>query len=207
LAEHPYATFASSDHLSRTKAKQAQFKTQPGNTMNKPAANLTLNHPTAADLSRIMQIERAGFTAAEAASEAAMDERIRTINDTFIVARDASGTVIGFIVAAIISERYLHDELFAKSVPNPPHGGYCAILSLAVAPEQRGQGIAGQLLQALIATCRIARRDGITLTCLDALIPFYEKNGFTNEGISASQHAGEQWFNLVQDLPAAEAHG
>ena len=102
--------------------------------MNKPAANLTLNHPTAADLSRIMQIERAGFTAAEAASEAAMAERIRTINDTFIVARDASGTVIGFIVAAIISERYLHDELFAKSVPNPPHGGYCAILSLAVAP-------------------------------------------------------------------------
>lgn len=175
--------------------------------MKTPAANLTLNHPTAADLPHIMQIERAGFTAAEAASEAAMAERIRTINDTFIVARDASGTVIGFIVAAIISERYLHDELFAKSVPNPPHGGYCAILSLAVAPEQRGQGIAGQLLQALIATCRIARRDGVTLTCLDALIPFYEKNGFTNEGISASQHAGEQWFNLVQDLPAAEAHG
>ena len=168
--------------------------------MKIPVANLILNHPTAADLPRIMCIERAGFTLAEAASEAAMAERIARINDTFIVARDEDGTVIGFIVAAIIGERYLHDGLFAKSVPNPPHGGYCAILSLAVDPQRRGQGIAGALLQALLAACRAARRDGITLTCLDALIPFYEKNGFSNEGPSASQHAGEQWFNLVMDM-------
>lgn len=33
---------------------------------------LTFNHPTAADLARIMQIENAGFTPEEAASEAAM---------------------------------------------------------------------------------------------------------------------------------------
>ena len=31
----------------------------------------------------------------------------------------------------------------------------------------------------------------------DYLIPYYEKQGFTNEGLSESQYAGEVWYNLV----------
>ncbi len=161
---------------------------------------LTFGHPSQADIPRIMQIEHAGFTPEEAASEAAMRERIDLINDSFIVARNAAGEVLGYVVGPVVNARYIHDDLFKKSRANPPHGGFCAILSLAVAPECRGMGIAGQLLQQLINQSRNACREGITLTCLENLIPFYEKHGFKNEGISDSQHAGETWYNLVIEL-------
>ncbi|MBH5328971.1 GNAT family N-acetyltransferase [Eikenella sp. S3360] len=161
---------------------------------------LSFGHPTQTDLPRIMQIEQAGFTPEEAASEAAMRERIDLINDSFIVARNSAGEVLGYVVGPVVNARYIHDELFKKSRANPPQGGFCAILSLAVAPECRKAGIAGQLLQQLIRQCRAAQREGITLTCLENLIPFYEKHGFQNEGISDSQHAGETWYNLVAEL-------
>lgn len=162
--------------------------------------NYTFDHPVATDLSRIMQIENAGFTPEEAASETAMRERIALINDSFIVARDSENQVIGYVVGPIVNARYIHDDLFTQSKPNPSAGGFCAILSLAVAPEYQGKGIAGALLQELIRQCKASQRDGITLTCLANLIPFYEKNGFKNEGVSASEHAGETWYNLVMEL-------
>lgn len=43
------------------------------------------------DLARIMDIERAGFSEAEAATEAAMKERIEKISDTFFCSRGAGG--------------------------------------------------------------------------------------------------------------------
>jgi hypothetical protein len=32
------------------------------------------------------------------------------------------------------------------------------------------------------------------------LIPFYEKNGYVNQGVAESQHAGVQWFNMSKEL-------
>ena len=158
---------------------------------------MKFDHPNAHDLARIMQIENAGFTPDEAASEAAMKARIALINDSFITARNDENEVVGYVVGPIVNARYIHDDLFTQSQPNPATGGFCAILSLAVAPEYQGKGIAGKLLEELISQCRTAKRDGITLTCLENLIPFYEKHGFKNEGVSASEHAGEIWYNLV----------
>ena len=40
-------------------------------------------------------------------------------------------------------------------------------------------------------------REGINLTCHDYLIPYYEKHGFVNEGISQSNFAGETWYDMV----------
>lgn len=59
---------------------------------------ITFGQPTQVDLGRIMQIEQAGFTAEEAASRATMAQRIDTINDSFIVARNEAGNVVGYIV-------------------------------------------------------------------------------------------------------------
>ncbi len=41
-------------------------------------------------------------------------------------------------------------------------------------------------------------REGITLTCKIELVPFYEKFGFVNHGISESQHGGVRWYNMVK---------
>lgn len=96
--------------------------------------------------------------------------------------------------------RYITDDLFTETVPNPVLGGFQTVLSLATAPEYRGKGIAGKLVQQLIKVCQGAKREAITLTCLENLIPFYKSHGFKNEGVSASERAGETWYNLVYEI-------
>lgn len=164
--------------------------------------NFSFRRPLIQDLEQIMEIERSGFSPAEAASKEAMIERIQVINDSFLLVVNEDDQPIGYAVGPVIPERYLYDELFEKTVPNPSTGGYqtITILSLVVAPAYQKLGIASTLLTELAQRSREAERIGLTLTCLKELIPFYEKNGYQVEGISSSQHAGEIWYDLVLDL-------
>lgn len=151
------------------------------------------------DLAQIMAIERAGFSSAEAATPQAMAQRIAVIPDSFIVATNTLDRVLGYVVGPVIPDRYLTDDLFDQSQANPELGGYQSVLSLAVAPAHRQAHIATRLLTELAKESQAHQRLGITLTCLRRLVPFYEKNGYRNEGVSQSQHAGEVWYNLVLD--------
>ncbi len=152
------------------------------------------------ELVAIMVIEEAGFSPAEAATRTAMAERIRLYPDTFIVATDEANQVVGYIVGPAFSQRYLTDELFEQSHANRRDDPYQTVLSLAVHPDFRGHGIGSHLLAELAQVAKAQSRVAITLTCLAGLIPFYESNGYQNEGISASSHAGETWYNLVYPL-------
>ncbi len=40
-------------------------------------------------------------------------------------------------------------------------------------------------------------REGIILTCHDYLIPYYEMNGFSNQGLSESEHGGAVWYQMI----------
>lgn len=162
--------------------------------------NVFFRPPKIDDIDQIMQIEKAGFTADEAASEKAMKERISIIKDSYLVAVNNDDQPVGYVVGPVIQERYLYDELFEKTSLNPPSGGYQSILSLAVAPEYRQLKVGGRLLKELVRQCKRQQRLGVTLTCLESLIPYYKKHGFQLEGQSDSQHAGVPWFNMVFDL-------
>ncbi|WP_461213578.1 GNAT family N-acetyltransferase [Lacticaseibacillus sp. GG6-2] len=151
------------------------------------------------DLPAIMTIENAGFTPDEAATEASMAARINQYPETFVVAIE-DAQVQGYIVGPTIAARYLSDDLFATAKPNSPTAPYLAVLSLAVAPSAQGRGIGSQLLTELRRVAAAQHRRGITLTCLQRLVAFYEANGYVNEGLSASTHAGEDWYNLVLDI-------
>ncbi len=163
------------------------------------ALYLSYRQAEAKDLDRIMEIEQTGFSAAEAASRPAMQERIQKIPDSFIVAENAQ-EIVGYVVGPVVAVRYLYDELFEKTTANPETGGYQTILSLVVAPEYQRSGVASALLDQLKQICQHKQRAGITLTCLEELIPFYQRNGYQLEGVSASEHAGETWYNLVSEL-------
>lgn len=152
------------------------------------------------DLSVIMEIENSGFSNDEAATKDSMLGRIKTISDTFIVAYDEQRQPLGYVVGSASHERYISDELFEKTVPNSQAAKYQTILSLAVAPDKRGSGLAGQLLEQLAVVARKQRRQLIALTCLKRLIPFYEKHSYQVDGISDSQHAGEIWYNMTRIL-------
>lgn len=158
------------------------------------------NHPELRDLSTIMEIELEGFSPEEAATEKAMAERIELINDTFIVARNEEAVVVGYIVGPAFNERYLSDELYEELTPNDQSAPYQTVLSLGVAADYQHQGLGSELLSRLAEKAKAQGRKVITLTCLAGLVPFYEKNGYQNEGVSESAHAGETWYNMVYPI-------
>ncbi|WP_311408684.1 GNAT family N-acetyltransferase [Liquorilactobacillus uvarum] len=158
-------------------------------------------HPKEKDLFQIMEIERNGFSNAEAASLDSMRNRLRVINDSFLIAHSKeSNDVVGFIVGPAINERYLKDEFYEKVVTNDANAEYQSVLSLAVHPLVQGCGVGSQLLEAFAQLAEQAGRKAITLTCLEDKISFYQKSGYKDEGVSDSQHASEKWHNMLLDL-------
>lgn len=150
---------------------------------------MQLRAVTEADLSSLIKLENEGFTSDEAATPEALKERIGKIPDTFIIAENA-GQILGYINGPVITQRYITDDLFETSERNPEYGGYLSVLGLVVSKSSQGQGIAGQLLKAFEDLARQHSRHAVTLTCHEALVPFYEHYGYINEGASTSQHAG-----------------
>ncbi|SFB45080.1 Ribosomal protein S18 acetylase RimI [Cohnella sp. OV330] len=158
---------------------------------------IKLRNVRASDLEQLVRIENEGFSQAEAASKEAFAERIRLIPDTFIVA-EREGQILGYINGPIIGQPYITDDLFKEIKTNPKNGGYQSVLGLAVSKEARGQGIAKLLLKKWEELAQVNEREGITLTCKEDLVAFYEKQGFVNRGRSESQHGGVVWYDLVK---------
>ncbi|MEX2803515.1 GNAT family N-acetyltransferase [Streptococcus sp. H31] len=148
------------------------------------------------DLADIVRIEQENFSPEEAADFQTIKERFSCIKDTFLIA-EIAGKIAGYIEGPVIEQRYLTDDLFHKVKPNPLQGGFIAVTSLSVASDFQRQGVGTALLAALKDLAVAHKRLGITLTCHSHLISYYEMNGFTDEGESASQHGGSVWYNLV----------
>ncbi|AOH53032.1 histone acetyltransferase [Peribacillus muralis] len=158
---------------------------------------LSLRNVQATDLEQLLSIENEGFSMEEAATKKAFVDRIKLISDTFIVA-EKEGKILGYINGPIIDLPYITDDLFEEIKENPKTGGYQSILGLAVSKKARNLGIAKTLLEKMESLVDENDRKGITLTCKQELVPFYEKLGFVSHGLSESQHGGASWFNLVK---------
>lgn len=160
---------------------------------------ITLRHVQASDLEQLVRIEKECFPQEEAATEAAFAQRIQLIPDTFIVAENA-GELWGYINGPVIARPYITDDLFEEIKANPKRGGFQSVLGLAVCNKARGQGIAKRLMEKWEERAQQNGREGITLTCKEDLVVFYEKLGFANCGRSASQHGGVVWYDMVKRI-------
>ena len=140
------------------------------------------------DIDDVIRIERATFSENEALSVESM------------IARNSEGTVVGYVSGPVTEGRYLDDESFERTEANPKTGGFQKIISLTVDPDYQGLGIATNLLLLLEKEAKSKKRLGISLTCHDYLVPYYEKHGFTNEGLSESKFGGETWYNMVMEF-------
>lgn len=158
---------------------------------------ICLRNVQAADLEQLLLIENEGFSKEEAATKEAFKERIQLIPDAFIVAIQKE-EILGYINGPIINQPYITDDLFEKIKENPNKGGYQSILGLAVSKQARNQGIAKILIKKMEELVKENERKGITLTCKQDLVSFYEKCGFVNHGLSESQHGGVRWYNMVK---------
>lgn len=161
---------------------------------------ITFRQVTKNDLPTVIEIENFGFTPEEAAQPEAFEIRIEKIPDSFLIAEDSDGEILGFIDGPVVHKRYITDDLFETVVENPPTGGHQSVLGLAVHPKYRKGGVGSALVEELVKRSRAAERETITLTCRDILIPFYERIGFVNEGKSESTHGGYVWYNMIYQL-------
>jgi len=151
------------------------------------------------DLPELIRIENQCFSKEEAATEEAFKKRIQTISDSFFVA-ERNDKIVGLVNGPVIETAVITDDLFTEIKINPSIGGHQSILGLAVAPQYQKQGIATTLLAHLEKEAKEKIRQSITLTCKENLITFYEKHGYTNIGLSNSQHGGICWYNMIKEL-------
>lgn len=159
---------------------------------------ISLRNVQTNDLNQLLAIENEGFSKEEAATKEAFVERIKLISDTFLVA-EVEGVIMGYINGPIIHQPYITDDLFEQIKENPKSGGYQSVLGLAVSKHARNLGIAKMLISKLEELVEENEREGITLTCKQELVSFYERFGFSSHGLSASQHGGIRWYNMVKE--------
>lgn len=151
------------------------------------------------DLDRVTEIEYICFPAEQAATRAAFEQRIKTFPSHFILL-EHEGTPIGFVNGAVLDARYIEDEMYERTDSHNERGAYQSVYGLDVLPEYRGRGLAHKLMAQLINQAKKEGRRGVTLTCLDEKIGFYETMGFKNEGVSASSHGGVVWNNMILEF-------
>ena len=93
-------------------------------------------------------------------------------------------------------EENLVDEMYENSNMHRDDGKWMMIFGVETRPEFQKRGLAGFLLEYVIEEIRKQRKNGIVLTCKEELLPFYERLGFVNEGVSKSTHGDALWYQM-----------
>lgn len=151
---------------------------------------------TKEDLNEIIKIESICFPEAEAAKESDFQKRFDAFKENFIIAED-NGKIIGFINGCTTDLPKLPDELYHNVQLHKKHGDYQTIFGLDVLPDYRRNGVAAQLMNYFIELSKERGKKGMVLTCKNHLIHYYEKFGFKHQGVSASEHGGAVWNDMV----------
>ena len=147
------------------------------------------------DLDAVSAVESACFPAAEAATTAEFEERLRYYGSHFWLMFDQD-RLIGFVDGMVTDRADLTDDLYAQAGLHDEQGAWQMIFGVNTLPEYRRQGVAAALLERAIDDARIQGRKGLVLTCKDKLVHYYAKFGFVSEGISVSTHGGVVWYQM-----------
>jgi ribosomal protein S18 acetylase RimI-like enzyme len=157
---------------------------------------MNFRNATIKDLETINVIENICFPPNEAASSESFTKRLQVFPNHFWILEN-EGNIIGFINGMITDNEKIVDEMFENAELHNENGKWQSVFGLAVSPEYRKSGYAGQLINHVIQKSKEQNRTGITLTCKEYLIPYYQKFGFTDLGISGSVHGGEIWHDMT----------
>jgi len=150
---------------------------------------------TLRDLEAIAAVEAACFPAAEAATAEEFAGRLQQYGDHFWLLWEGE-RLLAFVDGFCTDWPDLTDEMYADASLHRENGAWQMIFGVNTIPACRRQGYAGQLLQQAIADARAQGRKGLVLTCKEALVHYYAKFGFVNEGVSGSTHGGVVWYQM-----------
>ncbi|MGE4291298.1 MAG: GNAT family N-acetyltransferase [Desulfovibrio sp.] len=148
-------------------------------------------------------VEAACFPQEEAASPAAIADRIRIFPEGFYVAEalDRGTSVIaGMVNSGATDKGDITDEAFKQLVGHDPDGENMVVFSLSVRPEWRGCGIAWRLMERFAEESRKLGKQRILLLCKEHHVVFYRRLGFAHGGLSVSTHGGAAWHEMCREL-------
>ncbi len=148
------------------------------------------------DAEELAAIEKLCFPPAEAASPKQLAARLDVYSEHFLVLQEENGRIVSFVDGLCTDQRNLTDEMYERPEMHREDGVWQMIFGVNTIPECRSKGYASKLLQRFTALAAAQGRNGLVLTCKAALLPFYARLGFKDEGISASVHGGVPWHQM-----------
>lgn len=150
---------------------------------------------TTADLAQIAHMESVCFPAAEAATPERFAQRLQYYPNHFWILLDGA-VMVGFVNGMVTDEPDLRDEMYEDASLHDENGAWQMIFGVDTIPAYRRRGCAQQLLNHVIQEARVQGRKGLVLTCKEALLHYYGKFGFVNEGVSGSTHGDVLWYQM-----------
>ena len=152
------------------------------------------------DLEQVAAVEEVCFPKAEAAGKEDFRQRMEAFPESFFIAEEEGGRIIGFINGAVTERKTICDEMFEDVSFHDKNGAYQSVFGLDVIPERQKKGVASALMKHLIEKAKEQGRKGVILTCKEGLIPFYERFGYKSLGISQSVHGGAVWYDMLLEF-------
>jgi predicted N-acetyltransferase YhbS len=150
------------------------------------------------DLEEIAELEAKAFPLEIAAGADVFLYRLHAFPESFLVA-ESDHRIIGFINGGASSQKLITDELF-EAGHHCPIGENQMIFGLVVHPVYRNHGVAAALMEHMLQYARKTNKKSVVLTCEEELVPYYERFGFENQGISKSEVGGIVWLDMVMKL-------
>lgn len=147
------------------------------------------------DLEAVTAVEAACFPAAEAASREAFAERLSVYPNHFWLLEE-DGRLVSFINGPVSEEPILRDEMYHDAGCHREDGPWQMIFGVNTLPDYRRRGLAGQVMERVIADARAQGRRGCVLTCKEGLVHWYAGFGYENLGVSRSTHGGAVWYDM-----------
>lgn len=157
---------------------------------------MIIRNATMQDLEQIAAVEAECFPAAEAATREEFQARIQSYGDHFWLMFEGE-KLIAFVDGFVTDEADLTDEMYERASMHNANGAWQMIFGVNTIPEYRRQGCAAALLRRAVDDAKKQGRKGLVLTCKDALVPYYSRFGFEDEGISdKSVHGNVVWHQM-----------
>jgi GNAT superfamily N-acetyltransferase len=151
---------------------------------------------TIGDLDAVTALEEICFPPAEAATREKLAERLSRYPAHFWLLLDG-GELIAFVNGFCTDAPDLTDEMYANAALHDEHGAWQMIFGVNTHPYHRGRGYAARLIERAVADARADMRRGVVLTCKDALVHYYAKFAFLDEGVTEkSTHGGAVWHQM-----------
>lgn len=154
---------------------------------------------TLKDLSQIAEVEAECFPTAEAATKEEFSDRLSHYGNHFWLMYDEENDnkLVAFVDGFVTDQADLTDEMYENAAMHDENGDWQMIFGVNTIPAYRCRGLAGQLLHRAIEDARKQGRKGVVLTCKDALVSYYAKFGFQNEGVTEkSVHGNAVWNQM-----------